>query len=220
MRWRGMRRLRWRGMRRLRWRGMRGRARGIQRRMREVISIVLLHFPKHLHFFLPSIFFCNIILHLYKLSHYFFFSLLLTPLLYLHIAPSFLHFIPFSLLNCHQLGRNNLFPTLFLLWRCPHAIRSFVIHPPVSGTLIITLCMQLCNSLTCWLTGPSVGTLLSMMFAPVSGTIKAMLHLKLFHAIMCNRLIGWFLNLRCLCLDGVLLSSIVYHIILHNAIAW
>ena len=30
-------------------------------------------------------------------------------------------------------GRNNIFPTLFLLWRCPHAIRTFVIHAPVSG---------------------------------------------------------------------------------------
>jgi translation initiation factor 2D len=29
-------------------------------------------------------------------------------------------------------GRNNIYPTLFTLWRFPHALRCFVIHAPVS----------------------------------------------------------------------------------------
>ena len=41
-------------------------------------------------------------------------------------------------------GRNNLYPTLFLLWQCPHAIRSFVIHPQVSGNLLSIYVLCVC----------------------------------------------------------------------------
>ena len=29
-------------------------------------------------------------------------------------------------------GRNNIYPTIFLLWKCPNILRSFIIHAPVS----------------------------------------------------------------------------------------
>ena len=68
-------------------------------------------------------------------------KLLLLKVLYVCVSlvtsvPPLLHIS--SLLSYHLTslsfsGRNNIFPTLFLLWRCPHAVRTFVIHAPVSG---------------------------------------------------------------------------------------
>ena len=47
-----------------------------------------------------------------------------------HIYSALYRTVP---LNYSSSGRNDFYPTVFLLWRCPHALRSFVIHAPVSS---------------------------------------------------------------------------------------
>ena len=72
---------------------------------------------------------------------FFFFIILHLKFFYVYVslvtsASSLLHIsclLSYYFASLYFSGRNNIFPTLFLLWRCPHAIRTFVIHAPVSG---------------------------------------------------------------------------------------
>ena len=120
-------------------------------------------FPWMSSFISSSIYLLSSLLHSSLLSFQFFYSdlvfffssppclLFSSPFLYslpFSLPPSLppffstllLFFLFFSSLLFSSLlssGRNNIFPTLFLLWRCPHAIRTFVIHAPVSGQYVL-----------------------------------------------------------------------------------